>query len=139
MIELDIIAHLKADPTLDGLLVSSGTDSKIYPIQASADVVIPFMVYEVSSPATGFNIIEEDTIQFNIFSDVYKTCGDIADQLKKLLCISDEFRTMGSTSIASATYYIYSGVANGSSEFKDPDTNFYCKVISFSFKYKRKI
>ena len=139
MIELDVVAHLKADATLDALLNSSATDSKIYPIQAGQNTNIPFIVYEVSSRATGFEIIEEDTIQFNVFSDNYITCGNIIDQLKKLLYISDELRVGGSQSIASDIYYIYSGVVNGSSEFRDPDTNFFCKIISFSFQYKRKI
>lgn len=140
MIELDVIAHLKASADLDTLLGSSATNSKIFPIQAPQGTAIPFVVYEVSTaPYVADIALDEDTIQFNIFDDDYLDCRLIAEQIKKLLGISDSLRVGVSTSISSATYYIYNGIDAGSSEFKDTDTDLFVRVISFSFKYKRKV
>ncbi len=139
MIELDIVSHLKDSAALDTLLGSSAANSKIFPIQAPQGTVVPFVVYEVSTDAYTYDVaIDEDTIQFNIFDDDYVDCRLIAEQLKKLLGISDSLRVGVSTSISSTTYYIYNGIDAGGSNFKDPDTDLFVRVISFSFKYKRK-
>ena len=45
MIEQDIITFLKADATLDTLLSSSGSNSKIYPNSVPINMTQPYIIY----------------------------------------------------------------------------------------------
>ncbi len=141
MIEQDVIDHLKADTTLDGLLSSSASDSKIYPVRASQQQQenVPCIVYSVTGIDTD-EIIDEDIIDFKIIDDDYAHAKQIQDRLLWLLNISDDLRIGAvSTSISSSTYYIYYGKRTGGAEFQDPDTLRYVKVETYNFKFKRKI
>ncbi len=141
MIEQDVINHLKNDTILDGLLSSSATDSKIYPIRADKmqQKNTPFIIYSVSSSGMD-EILDEDSIEFKIVNDDYSHSGQIVNRLKILLEINNELR-IGSVpiSISSNTYYIYSGERTSGVEYQEPDLERYVKVEIYKFRYIKKI
>lgn len=143
MIEQDIISHLKNDAALDGLLGSSAADSKIYPIRATEQQqrTAPFILYSASPIAVMFSdLLDRDSIEFQIVDSNYSHAGQILARLKVLLEINDELRKgTVPTSIASASFFIYSGIRAGGSEFQDPDTFRYVRIAIYEFAYKKKV
>ena len=143
MIENDIISHLKSDTTLMGLLTGNISNKyKLFLMKADDFTVPPFIVYEVNTDSGDFNTttVETDRFQFNIFATTNTACKKIADRLIKLLSISDEFNSGGSTSIISNEYYIYSGLHTGADNYiNDTETKVYILPVNFKFVYKRKI
>lgn len=143
MIEQDIISHLKNDATLDTLLLVTATYEKLYPIRATQkqQEYAPYIVYSVSPVSVMFSdLLDRDNIEFQIVDDSYSHAGQILDRLKTLLEINDELRKgVVPTSIASTSFYIYSGIRAGGSEFQDPDTLKWVRIVIFEFAYKKKI
>lgn len=143
MIEQDIINHLKNDATLDTLLLATAADSKIYPNRATQEQQknAPFMVYSVSPVMTMFSdLLDRDSIELQVIDDSYSHAGQVLDRIKTLLEINDELRK-GSvpTSITSSSFFIYSGKRSGGSEFQDPDTLRWVRIVIYEFAYKKKI
>jgi len=143
MIEQDIINHLKNDATLDALLSVTTTYEKFYPNRATQkqQEKPPFIVYSVSPVMTMFSdLLDRDSIERQVINDSYSHAGQILDRLKTLLEVNDELRR-GSvpTSIASTSFYIYSGKRSGGSEFQDPDTLKWVRIVIYEFAYKKKI
>lgn len=143
MIEQDIINHLKNDATLDILLLATATDNKMYPIRATQEQQEnpPFIIYSVSPVGVIFSdLLDRDSIEFQIVDDSYSHAGQILDRLKALLEINDELRKgTVPTSIASSSFFIYSGIRSGGSEFQDPDTLNWVRIVIYEFAYKKKI
>ena len=139
MIENDITTHLKNDATLMNLLGGNITNKyKLFLMRADSDITPPFIVYEINTDSA--DIIETDNFQFNVFATTNTICRKIANRLKKLLSISEEFNSGGSTSISSSEYYIYSGLHTGSDNYiNDTETKIYILPVNFKFVYKRKI
>ena len=134
MIELDVVAYLKADTTLDTLLSATGTDSKIYPIQAPQERTIPYIIYTISSEGTLEENLNEETISFNCISDNYIEAKNIVDRLDALLDHQSDIRTL----VSSESYYIYWCKKVGGSTFIDPESkqkDFYHRVSVYDFKY----
>lgn len=143
MIEQDIINHLKGDATLDTLLLATISDDKMYPIRATQKQQenIPFLVYSVSPVMTMFSdLLDRDSIEIQVVDDSFSHAGQILDRLKTLLEINDELRK-GSVpiSITSTSFFIYSGRRAGGSEFQDPDTLKWVRIVIYEFAYKKKI
>lgn len=143
MIEQDVIDHLKGDATLDTLLLATASDDKMYPIRATQkqQANIPFIVYSVSPVMTMFSdLLDRDSIEIQVIDDSFSHAGQILDRIKTLLEINDELR-IGSvpTAISSTTFYIYSGKRSGGSEFQDPDTLQWVRIVIYEFAYKKKI
>lgn len=143
MIEQDIINHLKNDATLDILLGSTAADSKIYPIRATEQQQknAPFILYSVSPVAVMFSdLLDRDSIELQVIDTDYSHGGQILARLKILLEINDELRKgVVPTSIASASFFIYSGIRSGGSEFQDPDTLSFVRVVIYEFACKKKV
>lgn len=143
MIEQDVIAHLKADATLDTLLGATGSDSKIYPDTATQmdQLTPPFIAYSVEPVGSFFEkLIDEDSFVFRVVTTLYDDGRAILDRLKFLLEINDGLRVGVNppTSISSATFYIYSGIISGGAELYDTDTRRFIRSVYFNFTYKKK-
>jgi len=136
MIELDVVAYLIADSTLDTLLGAIGTDSKIYPIQAPQARTMPYIMYTISSEGSFEENLNEETISFNCISDNYIEVMNIVNRLDALLDHQSDIRTL----ISSESYYIYWSKKVGGSTFIDPESkqkDFYHRVSIYDFKYNR--
>jgi len=153
MIEQDIINHLKADwgilpggiTSLGSLLESSVAipSEKFYPIRATQEQQknVPFILYSVSPVMTMFSdLLDRDSIEIQVIDDSYSHAGQILDRLKTLLEINDELRKgTVPTAISSASFFIYSGIRSGGSEFQDPDTLNWVRIVIYEFAYKKKV
>lgn len=143
MIENDVVAHLNGDTTLDTLLSVTASDTKIYPEVATQlqQKTRPFIVYGVEPIGKDFSdIIDEVRIEFKVIHDNYFAASTILERLKFLLSIKDEIRVGLSppTSIPSSDYFIYSGIVSGGTEFQEPDTRRFVRVLWVNFTYKKK-
>jgi len=143
MIEQDIINHLKNDAILDTLLLVTATYEKLYPIRATQKQQEnpPYIIYSVSPVAVMFSdLLDRDSIELQVVDDSYSHAGQILDRLKTLLEINDELRKgTVPTSIASTSFFVYSGIRSGGSEFQDPDTLKWVRVVMYEFAYKKKV
>ena len=133
MIEIDVINYLASDSTLDNLLGATGSDSKIYPLQAPHKVTGNYIVYSLPSTGTTEENIEEEIISFNCTADTYLVAKNIRDRVKFLLDRESAIRN----SITSIIYYIYWCKMTGGTSFKDPDVDLHHIVGVFSFKYNQ--
>ncbi len=132
MIELDVISYLATDATLDTLLGATGSDSKIYPLQAPHKVTGNYIVYLVPSDGTFEENLEEKTISFNCTGETYLAAIQIRDRVKTLLDKQDKIRNL----ISSTDYYFYwCKMVPGGITFKDPDVDLHHAVGIFQFKY----
>lgn len=134
MIELDVFTYLKSDSTLDGLLNSNVSDSKIYPSQVAQKQAIdslPYIIYNISSEGTFEENLREMTITYNCVSDNYLTARNIKNRLITLLDQQDKIRNL----INSGSYYFYWCKHTGGTVFKDPDIDAYHHIAIFQFKY----
>ena len=129
MIELDVIAYLKNDATLNGLLGSSASDSKIYPIQAPHGAKIPYIIYNTPSDGSILENIEELSMSFDCISGDYIEAKDIKDRLVTLLDRENAIRNL----ISSLSYWIYWCKKVGGSSFKEPALNYFHRVAIFDF------
>lgn len=156
MIEQDVINHLKADwGILPGGVISLGQllegsaaapSERIYPIRATQEQQkdAPYIVYSVSPVMTMFSdLLDRDSIEIQVIDDSYSHAGQILDRIKTLLEINDELRIGGVSTapiaISSSTFYIYSGIRSGGSEFQDPDTLRWTRIVIYEFAYKKKV
>jgi len=129
MIEWDVIAYLKADVTLDGLLRSNAIDSKIYPIQVPQKTALPYIVYNTPSDGSILENINELSMSFDCISDDYNEAKDIKDRLVTLLDRENAIRDL----IPSANYWFYWCKKVGGSSFKEPELNYFHRVAIFDF------
>ena len=134
MIELDVVAYLKEDPTLDGLLGATGSDPKIYPIQVPLKAVMPYIIYTISAEGTYEENLNEITISFNCADTNYIVAKNIIARLDALLDRQSDIRTL----ISSESYYIYWCKKTGGSTFVDPEgkqKDLFHRVSIYDFKY----
>ena len=129
MIELDVIAYLKADATLDGLLGSSAVDSKIYPIQVPQGTALPYIVYNTPNDGSIVENIEELSMSFDCISNNYIEAKNIKDRLVTLLDRENAIRDL----ISSLSYWIYWCKKVGGASFKEPNLNYFHRVATFDF------
>jgi hypothetical protein len=135
MIELDILTYLKADSTLDTLLVSSASDSKIYPDQVAhgKSMSDPYIIYSIASDLRVNEVLQEVTINFNCTSDNHLEARSIRDRLIELLDHDDRIQSL----ISSSDYFIYSAQLRGGASFVDNSIGEYHYVAVFTFLYGR--
>jgi len=129
MIELDVIAYLKADATLNTLLGSTATDSKIYPLQCPQRTSVPYIVYNTPSDGGLMEYINELSMSFDCISDDYTEAKDIKDRIMTLLDREDSIRDL----ISSADYWFYWCKKTGGTSFKEPELNYFHRVAIFDF------
>lgn len=141
MIEQDVYNHLKADATLDTLLGATGSDSKIYPETAKQlqQSKSPFIVYSVS-PLKTDEVLDGDRIEFKVVDTDINNIKNIEIRLKFLLSIKDDYRVGVNppTEITSASFYIYDVVISTGTQFPDPDTKRFIRVVIYNFLFKQK-
>ena len=129
MIELDVIAYLKADATLDTLLGPTAIDSKIYPLQAPQRASVPYIVYNTPADGSIIENINELSMSFDCISDDYIEAKDIKDRLVTLLDRENAIRDL----IPSANYWFYWCKKVGGSSFKEPELDYFHRVAIFDF------
>mgnify|MGYP001222820210 CR=1 FL=1 len=132
MIEWDIVAKIKADTTMDTLLSSTGTDPKLYPLQAPPGAVTPYILYACAGMGPEDEVLDEERLQFTVVDSSYKNAGDIRDRLKAIFDLQDR------VSITSDTYYIYWGKLTGNQDLVDTELSLYNRVVFFNFKFRKK-
>lgn len=141
MIEQDVYTHLKGDATLDTLLSASGSDSKIYPETAKIrqQASTPFIVYS-TVPLDPDEILDGERIEFSIIDTDINNVKDIELRVKFLLEIKDDYRVGVSppTEIPSSIFYIYDVNLSGGTQFPDPDTKRFIRVVIYNFLFKKK-
>ena len=131
MIELDVISYLNNDSTLDTLLGTSGTDTKIYPVQMPQGTAEPFIIYTTNAVGSLEENISELSMSFNCIDSSYNTAKLIRDRLSFLLDRHDLIQNL----ITSTEYYIYWCKKVGGSTFKDSDLDYFNFAVIFDFKY----
>ncbi len=133
MIEYDVVNYLCADTTLQNLLSGSASDVKIYPDKAPQNSTEPYIVY-FSGIGMLDEILDEDRIQFKIYSSNKKICTDIRNRLKKILDKQD-----GIQGLISSTDYIifYSKLTAGDSSIESELNNYEIPMF-FNIKFKTK-
>ena len=132
MIEHLIIDVLEADATLDTLLGSSSSDTKIYPDAAPQDTALPYIVYSVGLGILD-ETLDEDKIDFDIYSDSRITVASIRDRIKALLDLQDGIQD----SITDTVYKVYYSKLTGGNSVIDTENNYYMMQMSFNIKYKK--
>lgn len=133
MIELDLISYLKSDATLDGLLGSTGSDSKIYPSQVPHGAEVPYIILNTQAIGTFDENLKEVSFAFNCVSDSIATAKSIRDRLITLLDKQDGIQG----DITSATYRLYYSKNVGGDNFVDPELGYYHHVVIFDFKFQK--
>ncbi len=132
MIELDVIAYLNSDATLDSLLSATGADPKIYPNQRRQGSSQPYIVYTTTQDGTLDENLKEMTMEFDCIDESYNTAKSIRDRVSALLDLQDALPD----SMTSASYYLYWAKKIGGNTFKDPALNFFHHVLTVAFKYQ---
>jgi len=135
MIEFDVITYLKADTTLDTLLSSSASDSKIYPAQAplGAQDKIPYIVYTINQSGSYEENLKEESITFDCISNTYLQSKNIKDRLATLLDIQDS----AYSAIDSDYYYIYWAKFTAGNSYVDGENNLYHNILVVNFKFNK--
>jgi hypothetical protein len=126
MIE-DVIAYLKADTTLAGLV---GT--RLYPDEAPKDPVKPYMVYRTQSAPgrTKGNQVNEEMLGFSIFAVTALIAKTIERQLDVLLDKD------AGINIPSTTYHIKSCWRSGGSSMFEQDTKLHHRPALYTLLYR---
>ncbi len=131
MILEDIYEHLIADSSLDTLLESSGSDSKIYPQIAKENADAPFIVYRSANPGgTNDEVISEELVTLIITASDFETIVDITDQVTTFLDLKEI------AEISSTNYQIYYSKKIGGSDFSDELHNFN-RSLTFLVKFRK--
>lgn len=133
MIELDVIAYLNNDETLDTLLGASASDPKIYPSQARQGEVheTPYITYTTSSNGGLQENMNDITMSFSCIDDNYIVAKQIRDRIATLLDRQDQIQHL----ISSASYKIFWSKLTGGTVFKDPDLDNFHNVAVVDFQY----
>lgn len=134
MIELDLVAYLKADAILDGLLNSTASDSKIYPIQKPQTGVVPYLVYNIIDEGTTDENLLEMVISFECVDNTYADLILLSDRIYELLDIQNDAQN----DIDSVNYYIYWTKVVGGRDSQETDFNYPHKTLNVHIKYHRK-
>ena len=133
MIELDVVNYLKNDAQLDTLLGSSGSDSKIYPIQKPITGLVPYIIYSVVDEGTTDENMLSMTISFECVDDNYSDLISLTNRMFELLDNQDQIN------IPSTDYYIYWSKVVGGGETKDAEFNYFHKTLNVRFLFHRKV
>jgi len=132
MIDTYVLDYLNADSSLQTLLVASGSNTRIYPIQSPHNFYLdPLITYSVVSQGTLEENLKEISIQFNCIADTYLKAKQIKDRLLYLLDREDLIQSL----IIGTPYIFYWCKHVGGSSFKDPDVDLFHNVLIFDFKY----
>ncbi len=134
MIEFDVVRYLKADATLDTLLGVTGTDSKIYPLQAPSGTVIPFILYTPGVGDTESEVIYEDRLQLVPISTDVEEVTNIRNRLRALLDLQDLIQDTTLNS-GSASYYIYWSKRTGGNIIMNEDRTRYHSINIYNIKF----
>lgn len=131
MILEDIYDHLIADASLNTLLESDISDSKIYPQIAKENADTPFIVYRSANPGgTNDEVISEELVTLIITADNFETIVDITETLTTLLDLKE------TAEISSSNYQIYYSKKIGGSDFSDEFHNFN-RSLTFLVKFRK--
>lgn len=109
--------------------VSSGVSTKIYPIFAPDETLVPFIVYErknINPTYTKDGLLNDDVnVTINVVSDNYSECVSIANNVRNAL----EFKSGTFNGI-----YIYQSKFSGASE--DFGVDGFIQTLDFTIKCK---
>jgi len=132
MIDLDVIAYLKADSDLDTLLGSTASNAKMYPNYVPENETLPYIAYYTNSVSFQGIVVNECSMTFDCMASTYKSAGIIADRLIVLLSKQDQIE------ISSDTFRIFfCGSSGGADDYQD-ELGVYSRSVNFNFKYRRK-
>lgn len=131
---LDILAYLKADSTLDGLLGASASNSKIYPNQKPHSAVEPYIIYRLERDGTTEENLLEASLIIECVSTEYLTTKALRDQIVLLLDLQDKIRT----AIPSTSHYFYWCKNVDGDDVKEPVQDYFHKTVVFNLKYAQK-
>lgn len=133
MIELDVVAYLKTDAELYGLLSATASNSKIYPIQMPQNTTLPYIAYVVESEGTTQENMREIIIAFDCVAETYAAAKNIRDNLIDILDQEDNIQNL----ITSTDYKVYWGKKTAGYTFKEAALNVFHDVAVFSFQYAK--
>jgi len=137
MIEFDLINYLKADSTLDSLLGSSSSNSKITPATPRLEPTAPYVTYLWGVGDQTDEHLDEDRIQLNVISDNMEEAKNIRNRIKVLLDKLDSIQeTTFNTS--SSDYCIYYCRFDGGFALFDEDRQNHQLTMFYIVKYSRK-
>ena len=131
MFEADLINYLEADGTLDTLLGSSGTDSKIYPIQKPHTVTHPCILLSVSNSGSREENLREISFTFDSVATTYLEAKNISDKIVALLDLQDAINGTNTTT----NFIIYWAKHTAGNTFVDSDESLFHNVVTIEFKY----
>ena len=137
MIEYDLITYIEADATLDTLLGSTGSDTKIYPSKPPTGVTSPYILY-FWGVGDQEEMLDEDRIQLTDRASKQLAATNIRDRLKILLDKQDRIQDV-TFATASTTYHIYYCRFTGGDGFWEPEMEVWNSVLFFNIKYRKKI
>jgi len=131
MIEIDVVNYLKNDSDLYVSLGASGSNSKIYPVQAPFGATIPYIVYNMTGDGSLEEHYKEITLSFDCIDDDFYTAKSLRDRLIFLLDRQDQIQHL----ITSLSYWFYWCKLTGGTSFVEPDNEYFHRVAIFDFKY----
>lgn len=125
MIE-DLVAYLKADPTLTTLV-----GGRLYPAQASQDPTAPYIVYRIQSDLgrTKANNVREMLVGFSIFAKTALVAETIKRRLDVLL---DKDAAIV---VPSTCHHIYSCWLFGGNSMYEQDTELHHRAALYTLLY----
>ena len=129
----DLVAYLKADATLTGL-IGSGDNCRLYPDVATKDPTAPFVVYRIQSDQgrTKSNVVQERMYGFSVFAETLLAAETIGRRLEVLLD-KDE-----SIDITSDNYFIKSSWLVSGSSMYEQETAVYHRAVLFTVLFLKK-
>lgn len=137
MIEFDMVNYLESDATLDTLLGSSGSDTKIYPNIPKPQPILPYILYFGGTGDMTDEILDEDRVQLTIRSDSLAEAYPVRNRLKVLLNREDEIQsTIFNT--GSTDFIIYNSRYTGGDTLYNPETQEWEITMFFNIIYKNK-
>jgi hypothetical protein len=131
MLEKDLIDRLCDDTVLDGLLNSSATDTKIYPIQLPFNSTLPCIVYKTIDDSTLDEVIYDSIVQFDCISDSYDSIAVILDRVRRLLDVENLAQTL----FPYGYYYYFYITTEVSFWYKEAVLDIFHGIISFRVRY----
>lgn len=133
MIEKEIIDYLESDSTLDILLNSSVSDTKIYPIIPRKIPTPPYILYKVGIGELD-ETLDEDRIQIDIAATTIELARSIRNRIKILLDKQDRIQDY----ILSDNNIIYYSKLTSGDEMYLSERQLWIVVMYFNIKYKSK-
>ena len=130
----DLIAYLKTDATLTGL-IGAGTACRLYPNHnTEKDPTVPYVVYRVQSDGgrTKANNVRERMYGFSAFAATALAAETIVRRLDVLL---DKDAAI---SITSSGYYVKSSWCSGGNSMYEQDTKLYHRAALYTLLFVEK-